>query len=63
MDPLGVSHAIGLPLSQPPQLPVLRLDYLLEGSDPSLGHGGAILEGLVVEGDDLLEMLAADLVR
>jgi hypothetical protein len=30
---------------------------------PSLDHGGAVLEGLVIEGDDLLAMLAAGLFR
>jgi hypothetical protein len=58
----------GLPCHRPAAVAaspssVLRLDDLLEGADPSLDHGGAVLEGLVAEGDDLLAMLAADLVR
>ena len=57
-DPLGVSRAIGLLLSQPLHLPILRLDDLLEGASPSLDHGGAVLKSLVAVGDDLLTMLA-----
>ena len=57
----------GLPCNQPATVAAsrsscFRHDDLLESADPSLDRGGAVLEGLVVEGEDLFAMLAADLV-
>ena len=63
LEALAILSGFPVPSAQPLHLPVLRLDDLLEGADPSVDRGGAVLEGLVVEGDDLLAMLAADLVR
>ena len=62
-EPLSISLAIVLLLSQPFDLLVLRLDDLLKDANPSLDRGGAVLEGLVAEGDDILAMLAAGLFR
>ena len=61
-DPLGVFRAIGLLLSQPLH-PLVSGTMIPWRVFPSFNHGGAVVDGLVAFGDDLLAMLAAGVVR